>query len=205
MTHMSSDDYVIGKRMCEDMIAEAFESDFPKVTGRRVEIVGREDPPDMIALIDGVETGVELTAIMAAGAEGIVLGIHRLAKQKHEKYARRALFGVRPMILLGHLTWPAIGTKERKNLTMEAMCQAMAAYPALWDVWEEVDGMYDPSDFSGFGFSEVWLMDDSIKYTSRRDPRAPADFFCFAPSEQGGFWQLERKRRLPYWHLSAGY
>jgi hypothetical protein len=69
MTHMSSDDYVIGKRMCEDMTAEAFASDFPKVIGR--------------------------------------------------------------------------------------------------------------------GFSEIWLMDDGMKYTSRRDPRAPADFFCFAPSEQG--------------------
>ncbi len=205
MTHMSSDDYVIGKRMCEDMTAEAFKSNFPKVTGRTVEIVGVEDPPDVIALIDGVETGLELTAIMAAGAEDIVLGMHRLAKQKHEKYDRRALFGVRPMILLGHLTWPAIGTKERESLTMEAMYQAMATYPALWNVWEEVDGMYDPSDFDGFGFSEVWLMDDGMKHTSRRDPRAPADFFCFAPSEQGGFWELERKRRPPYWHLYAGY
>jgi hypothetical protein len=185
--------------------AEAFESDFPKVTGRTVEIVGGEDPPDVIALIDGVEAGVELTAIMAAGAEDIVLGMHRLAKQKHEKYDRRALFGARPMILVGHLTWPAIGTKERENLTMEAMYQAMATYPALWDVWEEVDGMYDPSDFDGLGFSEIWLMDDGMKYTSRRDPRAPADFFCFAPSEQGGFWELERKRRPPYWHLYAGY
>jgi len=205
MTHMSSDDYVIGKRMCEDMTAEAFASDFPKVTGRTVEIVGGDDPPDVIALIDGAETGVELTAIMAASAEDIVLGMHRLATQKHEKYNRRGLFGARRMILLGHLTWPAIGTKERENLTMEAMYQAMATYPALWDVWEEVDGMYDPSDFDGFGFSEIWLMDDGMKYTSPRDPRAPADFFCFAPSEQGGFWELERKRRPPYWHLYAGY
>jgi hypothetical protein len=89
---MSSDD-VIGKRMCEDMTAEAFESDFPKVTGRTVEIIGGDDPPDVIALIEGVETGVELTAIMAASAQDIVLGMHRLAKQKHEKYDRRGLFG----------------------------------------------------------------------------------------------------------------
>jgi len=41
---MSSDDYVIGNRMCEDMTAEAFESDFPKVTGRTVEIIGGDDP-----------------------------------------------------------------------------------------------------------------------------------------------------------------
>jgi hypothetical protein len=178
---MSSDDYVIGKRMCEDMTAEAFASDFPKVTGRTVEIVGGDDPPDVIALIDGIETGVELTAIMAASAEDIVLEMHRLATQKHEKYDRRGLFGARRMY------------------------QAMATYPALWDVWEEVDGMYDPSDFDGFGFSEIWLMDDGMKYTSRRDPRAPADFFCFAPSDQGGFWELGRKRRPPYWHLHVDY
>jgi hypothetical protein len=87
----------------------------------------------VVVLIDGVETGVELTAIMAASAEDIVLGMHRLAKQKHQKYDRRGLFGARPMILLGHLSWPAIGTKERENVTMEAMYEAMAAYPALWD------------------------------------------------------------------------
>jgi hypothetical protein len=202
---MSSDDYVIGKRMCEDMTAEAFESDFPKVTGRTVEIIGGDDPPDVVALIDGVETGVELTAIMAASAEDIVLGMHRLAKQKYQKYDRRGLFGARPMILLGHLSWPAIGTKERENVTMEAMYEAMAAYPALWDVWEEVADIYAPSDFDGFGFSEIWLMDDGYKYTSRRDPRAPADFYCFAPADQAGFWQRERKRRQPYWHLYAGY
>ncbi len=202
---MSSDDYVIGKRMCEDMTAEAFESDFPKVTGRSVEVIGGADPPDVIALIDGVETGVELTAIMAETAEDIVLGMHRLATQKHESYARRGLFGTRPMILLGHLTWPAISTEAHANLTMEAMYEAMATYPGLWDVWEEVADMYDPSGFAGFGFSEIWLMDDTMKYTSRRDPRAPADFYCFAPADQARFWQRERKRRQPYWHLYAGY
>jgi hypothetical protein len=136
MMHMSSDDYEIGKRMCEEMIAEAFESDFPKVTGRAVEVIGGDDPPDVIALIDGVETGVELTAIMAASADEIVLGLHRLAKQKHESYARRGLFGARPMILLGHLTWPAISTRERASLSMETIHAAMATYPGLWDVWE---------------------------------------------------------------------
>ena len=131
MTNMSSDNHVIGKRMCEDMTADAFASDFPKVTGRRVEIVGGDDPPDVIALIDGVETGVELTAIMTASAEDVVLEMQRLAKDKHEKYSRRGFFDARPMILLGHLTWPAISAKERENLTMEAMYQAMATYPAL--------------------------------------------------------------------------
>jgi hypothetical protein len=130
--------------------------------------------------------------------------MHRLATQKHEKYARRGLFDARPMILLGHLAWPALSTPERESLTMERCYEAMATYPALWDIWEEVDAGYDPSDFAGLGFSEIWLMDDGYKYTSRRDPRAPADFYCFAPAGQSGFWERERKRR-PYWSLIAGY
>jgi hypothetical protein len=38
-----------------------------------------------------------------------------------------------------------------------------------------------------------------VAQTSRRarDPRMPADFFCFAPTEKSGFWERERKRR-PY-------
>jgi hypothetical protein len=32
------------------------------------------------------------------------------------------------------------------------MYQAMTTYPALWDVWEEVDGMYDPGE-SHFEFA----------------------------------------------------
>ena len=54
-----------------------------------------------------------------------------------------------------------------------------------------------PNDFVVFGFNEIWLMDDGPKYTSRRDPRAPADFSCFAPADKSGFWERERKRR-PY-------
>jgi hypothetical protein len=67
-------------------------------------------------------------------------------------------------------------------------------------VHEELAQLIVPSDFAGFGFSEIWLMDDGPKYTSRHDPRAPADFFCFAPPENIRFWERERKRR-PYWGL----
>ena len=72
--------------------------------------------------------------------------------------------------------------------------------PALYDVHEALAELIIPSDFGGFGFSEIWLMDAGPKYTSRRDPRAPADFYCFAPVKKIGFWERERKRR-PYWGL----
>lgn len=198
-------DYEYAKLIVEDMIGEAFESDFPKVTGRTVEIIDAADPPDLIARIDGIVTGVELTAIHAASADHIVAEMYRLAGQKHEKYTRAGLFSDQPIILLGHLTWPAMGTRERENLTPEVLDRAMATYPALWDVWREVEDMHGPSDFAEFGFSEIWLMDDGMKYTSRRHPGHPADFFCFAPFEQGGFWQRERKRALPYSLLYAGF
>ena len=47
-------------------------------------------------------------------------------------------------------------------------------------------------------------MDEGSNYTSRRDPRAPADFFCFAPVDKIGFWERERKRR-PYWGLLTDF
>ncbi len=154
-------------------------------------------------MIDGIEAGLELTAIQAACAEDIVTEMHRLARKKHESYERRGIFLDRPLVLLGHLSWPALSTKERESLTMEACYEAMAKYPALYDVWEEVDQMFDPSDFSGFGFCEIWLMDDGFKYSSRRDPRSPADFFCFSPDNRAGFWEQERKRRR-YWNFILG-
>ena len=54
----------------------------------------------------------------------------------------------------------------------------------------ELEDLIVASGFYRFGFSEIWLMDDGLKYTSRQDRRAPA--------EKIGFWQRERKRR-PYW------
>jgi hypothetical protein len=90
----------------------------------------------------------------------------------------------RPSVMLGHLDWPASDVEG----------------PALYDLREELSGLIVRKDFVSFGFSEIWLMDEGPKYTSRRDPRAPADFFCFAPAAGVGFWELERKRR-PYWAL----
>jgi hypothetical protein len=177
-------DYALGRRESETVHADTFEAEFPVITGRAVEILSGGESPDRIALIDGVETGVELTAIHAGSADDIVDEMFRLVGQKHESYERRGIFAGRPIIRLGHLSWPA---KEVEG-------------PALYDVQKELERRVVPEDFEGFGFSEIWLMDDGPKYKSRRDPRAPADFFCFAPADDIGFWGQERKR-CPYWGL----
>jgi hypothetical protein len=177
-------DYALGLRESESIHAEIFEAEFPIITDRKVEILFEGESPDRIALLDGVETGVELTAIHAGSADDIVDETIRLATQKHRSYQRRGIFDSRPIMLLGHLSWPARDVEG----------------PALYDVYEELEHLVAAGDFDDLGFSEIWLMDDGPKYTSRRDPRAPADFFCFSPAEQIGFWGRERKRR-PYWSL----
>jgi hypothetical protein len=177
-------DNALAMRECETGVADSFDAEFPVITGRTVKILAAGESPDRIALIGGIETGVELTSIKAGSADRIIAEVLRLASQKHESYQRRGIFGPRPIILLGHLDWPA---KDIEG-------------PALYDVHEELAELIVPSDFYGFGFSEIWLIDDGPKYTSRRDPRTPADFFCFAPAEKIGFWERERKRR-PYWGI----
>jgi len=66
--------------------------------------------------------------------------------------------------------------------------------PRFTMCYEERSELVAASDFEGFGFQEIWPMDDVPKYTSRTDRRA-TDFFCFAPADQIGFWERERKRR----------
>jgi len=186
MGRKSRDAYAdaLGLREVEACVADAFEAEFPVVTDRTVEILSAGESPDRVALIGGIETGVELTVIKAGSAGHIVAEFLRLAGQKHERYERRGIFDTRPIFLLGHLDWPA---KDVEG-------------PALYDVHKELAELIVPSVFGNFEFSEIWLMDDGPKYTSRRDPRAPADFFCFAPSEKIGFWECLRTRR-PYWGL----
>ncbi|SRR5258708_15120251 len=177
-------DNELGRLEVETDAADTFEAEFPVITGRTVRILSAGESPDRNALIGGIETGVELTSIKAGSADHVIAEVLRLASQKHESYQRRGIFGPRPIILLGQLDWPA---KDVEG-------------PALNDVHEALAELIVPSDFGGFGFSEIWLMDAGPKYTSRRDPRAPADFYCFAPVEKIGFWERERKGR-PYWGL----
>jgi hypothetical protein len=159
-------DDALGLRESETAVADTFEAEFPVVTGRPVEILSHGESPDRIALIGGIEIGIELTGIHASSADDIVDKLLRLASRKSESYQRRNLFEMQPIILLGHLDWPA------RNLEG----------PALYDVHDELDKICCPGDFDDFGFTEIWLIDSGPKYTSRRDPRAPADFFCFAPN-----------------------
>jgi hypothetical protein len=186
MGRKSRDAYedTLGRTEVETGVADTFEAEFPVITGRTVKILSAGESPDRVALIDGIQTGVELTSIKTASAEDVIAEVLRLASQKHESYARRGVFDNRPIILLGHLDWPAKGVEG----------------PALYDMHQELAELIVPSEFDGFGFSEIWLMDDGPKYTSRRDPRTPSDFFCFAPAAKIGFWESERKRR-PYWGL----
>lgn len=186
MGRKSRDPYddALGLREVETGVAETFAAEFPVVVGRSVVILSEGESPDRVMSIDGIETGVELTAVHAGGAWNITEELWRLARQKHDSYERRGIFDGRPIILLGHLDWPAPGVEG----------------PALYDVHDELLELVVPGDFARFGFDEIWLMDDGPKYTSRRDPRAPSDFFCFAPRATVGFWQRERKRR-PYGSL----
>jgi hypothetical protein len=182
---MSGYDSLLNKREVETAIAETFEAELAAVTGRSVQILSYGESPDCVAMIDEIETGLEFTAVHAGDAEDAIAELERLASKKHASYAPRGIFS-RPTILLGHLEWPARDIEG----------------PGLFDIHREIAHLADPAIF-GFGFSETWLMDEGPKYTSRRDPRCPADFFCFLPEEQFGFWEHERKRR-PYWSLITG-
>lgn len=173
-------DHALGLRI-ETSIADTFEAEFQIMTGRPVKILSAGEFTDRVALIDRIETGVELTSIKAGSADHIIAEVLRLASKKHDCYKRRNIFDTRPIILLGDLDWPA---KDVEG-------------PALYDVHEELAELIVPSDFAHFGFSEIWLMDEGPKYTVRSDQRTPADFFCFAPAEKIGFWERERNRR-PY-------
>jgi hypothetical protein len=190
MGRKSRDSYEdeLGRREVETSIADAFEAEFPAVTGRSVQILSDGECPDRIAYIEGIETGVELTAIKAGNGYDMLAELLRLATQKDESYARRRIFDIRPIILLGHLDWPA---RDVVGL-------------ALHDVHKELTNLVDPDDFEALRFSEIWLMDAGPKYTSRTDPRTPADFFCFSPTKKFGLWEIERKRR-PYGSLVVDF
>src|ERR1019366_10215648 len=78
----------VGKRMIENMMIEAFSDSFPQVTGREVEIVDGGETPDYLALIDGRETGIELTRIYAETPDEYMEVVTRLAGKKEETFLR---------------------------------------------------------------------------------------------------------------------
>jgi hypothetical protein len=103
MGRRSRDAYkdALGRCEVETGVANTFEAEFPVVTGRTVNILSVSESPERIALIDGIETGVELTSIKAGSADHLIAEILRLASQKHESYERRHIFDIRPIILFG--------------------------------------------------------------------------------------------------------
>jgi hypothetical protein len=85
MGRKSRDSYedAVGLHEVETDIADTFEAEFPIVTDRAVEMLPADDlSPDRVALIDGVETGVELTSIKAGSADAIIVEVWRLANKK---------------------------------------------------------------------------------------------------------------------------
>jgi hypothetical protein len=78
----------LGLREVETGIADTFQAEFPVITGRTVEMLSVSESPDRIALIDGIETGIEFTAIHAGSADDIIAEVLRLASKKHESYMR---------------------------------------------------------------------------------------------------------------------
>jgi hypothetical protein len=180
---MSGYDSLLGRRESEASVADVFEAEFPIVMGRSVKIIERGESPDYVAMIDDIETGLELTAIHAGDAETILDEINRISAKKGTSYRLRNLFA-RPIILLGDLDWPAPDTEGT----------------SLFECHSDLTELIDANKFDSYGFSEVWLMDAGYKFSSRSDSRSPADFFCFAPANYFGFHQRERKRR-PYWGL----
>jgi hypothetical protein len=127
MGHKWRDPYEdkLGLRETEISAAETFALEFREVTGRSVVILSEGESPDRIMLIEGIETGVELTTIRAGGADDIIDELLRLAQKKHETYQRRGIFDKGPMMLLGILGGPAHGVEG----------------PALYDVYEELAGL----------------------------------------------------------------
>jgi hypothetical protein len=97
----------------------------------------------------------------------------RSAWQKHESYARRALFRF-PIALVFH-----------------------SIQPALFDMRREL-ASFDHEEFAGTGFAEVWAVDFSDAYYSAGHPLRRADMFCFKPREWFGFHRIGTGDRKPY-------
>jgi hypothetical protein len=134
-----------------------------------------EGSPDAIVGRDGKPFGVELTEIRdAEDAESYIAEAYRLAEQKSASYSRRGLFKF-PIAL------------------------AMYSYsPPLFDLRKRLAQTVYRPDFDALGFVEIRAVDFSDAYYSARDPRRPADMFCFKPATQFGFMRVGMGDRKPF-------
>jgi hypothetical protein len=134
-----------------------------------------EGSPDHIIGLDGKPLGVELTEIRdAEHAQGYVDEAYRLASKKSESYSRRDIFRF-PIALAIYSTTPP-----------------------LFDLGKSLEATTFQPDFEALGFAEIWAADFSDAYYSPRDPRRPADMFCFKPAAWFGFHRIGDRNRKPY-------
>jgi hypothetical protein len=173
-------DHAIGKRMAEEMVLEQMLDTFAAITARDFTEDGAdgaeqvEGSPDFIVGLDGQPFGIELAEIRDTTDHWDYFAeASRLAWQKHESYARRALFRF-PIALAFH-----------------------SIQPALFDMRREL-ASFDHEEFAGTGFAEVWAVDFSDAYYSAGHPLRRADMFCFKPREWFGFHRIGTGDRKPY-------
>jgi hypothetical protein len=70
--------------------------------------------------------------------------------------------------------------------------------PPLFDIKTRLaEKAYQP-DFEALGFAGIWALDLSDAYYSARDPRRPADVFCFKPAARFGFLRFGNQDRKPF-------
>src|SRR5258708_40175073 len=96
---MTMRDVDYGKKIAEEMTMESFLDAFPRVTGRSIEITDQGETPDFVALVDGRQTGIELTEIRAGSPEDYVDEVGRLSLKKETTFEKMGGF-TRPTILL---------------------------------------------------------------------------------------------------------
>jgi hypothetical protein len=134
-----------------------------------------EGSPDRIIGLDGRAFGIELAEIRDVEDAGSYIDeAYRIAAKKSESYSRRGLFRF-PIALI------------------------MYSYdPPLFDMRQHLAGMVFQEDFEGLGFAGMWAVDVSNAYYSGRDPRRPADLFCFKPTAQFGFYRGGALDRKPF-------
>lgn len=174
-------DYVMGKRMIEDMMLDQVLDAFPRITGRTVTDDGVdgfpqiEGSPDFVIGLDGKAVGVEIAEIRnTVDAWSYYEEANRIAWKKHASYERRGLFR-NPIILVLY-----------------------SGGPPLYEIHHELSWFDDHREFEDAGFIEVWAADFSDEYYSAQDPRRPADMFCFKPSDMFGFHRIGGYDRKPW-------
>ena len=168
-------DQEIGKRMGEEAILEAFEAAYPQITGRDLVEVTKSESPDFLVVLGEENVGLEISEIRnCEDVDDYLAEVWRLADQKNNSYKRRGLFEISIFLIF------------------------YSYKPPIYEIQKSIEVRFEPDDFDGLSFEEVWLMDLSEEYFSYQDPRRPADMFCLKPGEWRGFYRIGSHGRKPY-------